>query len=94
MHHKISTLTTKITVNKTVTFNANKIDDEFNTFFTNIGTDLANKIPNASKRFDSYITIVNTSMESQPLSINELKNAFFSLKIIQIQAMMGWVLMS
>ena len=81
MHHKISTLTTKITVNKTVTFNANKIDDEFNTFFTNIGTDLANKIPNASKRFDSYITIVNTSMESQPLSINELKNAFFSLKI-------------
>ena len=42
---------------------------------------MANKIPNASKRFDFYIIKVNTSMESQPLSINELKYAFFSLKI-------------
>ena len=58
-----------------------KIADEFNKFFTNTGTDLANKIPNASKRFDSYITKVNTSIEFQPLSINELKDAFFSLKI-------------
>ena len=53
--------------------------DEFSKFFTNIVTDLANKIPNASKRFDSYITKVNTSMKSQPL--NELKDAFFLLKI-------------
>ena len=76
-----STLPTKITVNKTDIFDTKKIADEFNKYFTNIGTDLANKIPNASKRFDLYITKVNTSMESQPLSINELKNAFFSLKI-------------
>ena len=62
---KSSTLPTKITVNKT------------DNFFTNIGTDLANKIPNASKPFDSYITKANTSMESQPLSINELKDTFF-----------------
>ena len=67
---KSSSLPTKITVNKT----------EFNKFFTNIGTDLAHKIPNALKRFDSYITKVSTSMESQPLSINKLKDAFFSLK--------------
>ena len=58
-----------------------KIADEFNKIFTNIATDLANKIPNASKRFDSYITNVNTNIDSQPLSINELKDAFFSLKI-------------
>ena len=76
-----STLPTKITVNKTDIFDTKKIADEFNKYFTNVGTDLANKIPNASKRFDLYITKVNTSMESQPLSINELKNAFFSLKI-------------
>ena len=76
-----TTLPTKITVNKTDIFDIKKIDDEFNKFFTNTGTDLANKIPNASKRFDFYITKVNTSMESQPLSIIELKNAFFSLKI-------------
>ena len=78
---KSSTLSTKITVTKTDIFDTKKIVDEFNKFFTNIGTDLANKIPNASKRFGFYITKVNTSMESQPLSINELKDAFFSLKI-------------
>ena len=53
---KSSTLPTKITVNKTDIFDAAKIADEFNKFFTNIGTDLTNKIPNASKPFDSYIT--------------------------------------
>ena len=78
---KSSTLPTKITVNKTDIFDAKKRADKFNNFFTNIGTDLTNKIPNASKQFDSYVTKVNTSMESQPLSINELKDTFFSLKI-------------
>ena len=78
---KPSTLPTRITVNKTGIFDTKRVADEFNNFFTNIGTDLANKIPNASERFDFYITKVNTSMESQPLSINELKNSFFSFKI-------------
>ena len=55
-----------------------KIVDEFNKFFSNIGIDLANKIPNASKQFDFYTTKVNTSMESQP--INELKVLFSHLK--------------
>ena len=49
---KSSTLSTKITVNKTDIFDAAKMADEFNKFFTNIGTDLTNKIPNASKPFD------------------------------------------
>ena len=70
---KFSTLPTKITVNKTDIFKAKKIVNEFNKFFTNIVTDLANKIPNASRLFDSYITKVNTSRGSQPLSINKLK---------------------
>ena len=78
---KSLTIRTKITVSNTDIFDTKKIADEFNKFFTNIETDLENKIPNASKRFDFYITKVNTSMESQPLSINELKDAFFSLKI-------------
>ena len=51
-----SILPTKISVNKTDIFDTKKIADEFNKFFTNIGTDLANKIPNASKRFGFYIT--------------------------------------
>ena len=77
---KSSTLPTKITINKTDIFNVKKVADEFNKFFTNIGTDVAYEIPNASKAFDFYVTKVNTSMESQLLSINELKDAFFSLK--------------
>ena len=47
---KSSTLLTKITVNKTDIFDTKqKKADEFNKFFTNIGTDLASKTPNASK---------------------------------------------
>ena len=69
---KSSTPPTKITVNKTDIFDAEEIADEFNNFFSNIGTDLANKTPNASKPFDSYITKANTTIESQP---------FFSFKI-------------
>ena len=51
-----SALATKITVNKTDIFDTKKIADEFNKCFTNIGTDLANKIPIASKQFDFYLT--------------------------------------
>ena len=68
---KSSTLPTKITVNKTDIFDAKKTADEFNNFFTNIGTDLANKISNTSKRLDFDITKVNTCMESQPLPIKK-----------------------
>ena len=70
----------KLLVNKTEYFSQIIFFCEHK-FFTNIGTDLANKIPNASKPFDSYITQLNTCMESQPLSTNKLKDVFFSLKI-------------
>ena len=59
---QLKLLSTKLTF-----FDAKKIADEFNKVFTNIGTDLANKIPNASKPFDSSITKANTSMESGKL---------------------------
>ena len=45
-----------------------KIADELNKLFINIGTDMANKIPNASNPFDSYITEVNTSIESHEVN--------------------------
>ena len=47
-----------------------------------IGQKLANQIPKSSKTFETYINKVNVVMDSnKPLSINELKDAFFSLKI-------------
>ena len=78
---KSPVLLTKTTVNETNSFDVKKIAYEFNQLFTNIRADLTNKIPNASKPFDSYINKVNTIMEFQPLSVNELKDAFFLLKI-------------
>ena len=55
VHHKILNSSTKFAVNKTVIFETTKIADEFNTFFANIETDLANKIPNASKSYLIFI---------------------------------------
>ena len=62
--------------NKTDIFDEMKIADEFNNFSGNIGTGLANKIPDSPKPLDSYLTRVITKMESQSLS---MKDAFFSL---------------
>ena len=62
-------------------YNKLKIADAFNNFFTNIGQKLASQIPKSSKTFETYINKVNVIMESKPLLINELKDAFFSLKI-------------
>ena len=42
---------------------------------------IASKIPTDETTFETYVKTVNSTMESNPLSTNELKNAFFSLKI-------------
>ena len=62
---KSSALPTKITVNNKISdiFKEKKEPDEFNNLFTNIKTDLVNKIPNASKSFHSYVTKVNHSQQ-------------------------------
>ena len=58
-----------------------KIANGFNVFFINMGSILGNKIPNAAVTFESYIIKLDSIMETKQLSINELKNASFSLKI-------------
>ena len=45
---KSSNLPRRITVNEVYIFDERKIANEFNAFFTNIGSKLASKIPNAS----------------------------------------------
>ena len=52
---KSSNLPRRITVNKVDIFDERKTANEFNAFFTNIGSKLASKIPNASRTFESYI---------------------------------------
>ena len=51
---KSSNLPRKITVNKVDLFDQTKIAHEFNSFFTNIGENLASKIPNASTPFEYF----------------------------------------
>ena len=78
---KSSNLPRRITVNEVDIFDKRKIANEFNAFFTNIGIKLASKIPNASTTFESYINKPDSIMNTKQLSMNELKDAFFSLKI-------------
>ena len=77
---KSSNLPRIITVNKIYLFDETKIAHDFNSFFTNIGKNLASKIPNASTPFEYFVNKSDFVMETKPLSMNELKDAFYSLK--------------
>ena len=71
----------KLLINEQEVSVTQEIANEFNTFFTNIGPEFAKKIPNASRPFESYIKKVDTTIPTNSFSINEVKEAFFSLKI-------------
>ena len=58
-----------------------KIANEFNKLYANIVIELASTIPTAKTTFKTYVKFVNSAKESNPLSINEFKDAFFSLRI-------------
>ena len=49
-------------------------------FFTNIGPELAEKIPTASRTFESFLKKIDATMPADPIIINELNEAFFFLK--------------
>ena len=89
---KSSNLPRRSTVNEVDIFDKRKIPNKFNTFFTNIKSKLASKIPNASTTFESYINKPDTIMETKQLSMNELKDAFFPLKLTKVPVMMTSVL--
>ena len=76
-----SNLPRRINVNKVDIFDELKIANEFNAFFTNIRAKLASKIPNVSTIFKTYINKPDSIMETKWLSMNELKDTFFFLKI-------------
>ena len=62
------------------TYNQKKIADEFNSFFTNIGTNLANKIPNVQKSFKDYLSMNEVFIADSELLFEEFENAFKSLQ--------------
>ena len=75
-----SSLPIKLVIEKTDLTEIKDIAEEFNNFFTNVGPNLAKKVPNSSNSFTSFLNQTHSIMEKNSLSINELKEAFFSIK--------------
>ena len=75
-----SRLPTKHVINKNGVTSEIGIANEFNKFLTKIGPELAEKIPTASRTFESFLNKIDTTMPADPVTINELKEDFFFLK--------------
>ena len=74
-----SSLPIKLVLEKKEVTEIKDIAEEFNNFFTNVGPNLAKKVPNSSNLFTSFLN--QTHCNGKKLTINkELKEAFFSLK--------------
>ena len=58
-----------------------QIVENLNKHFTNIGPNLASKIPNEQGGFEKYLANYNIVMNDAPLTDEEGRNAFYSLKI-------------
>ena len=73
-------LPSKFIVNKAELNEDKWIANEFNNFFIDIGLELAKEIPRPARSFESNVQISNSKMPTRPISVNELKNDFFSIK--------------
>ena len=71
----------KLLINQQEIFNQDEIAGCFNTFFTNVGSNLAAKIPHSEKHFTSYLKRSDSEIKLDELSIEEFQKAFESLKI-------------
>ena len=76
-----SSLPQKIRVKKTDIFDQEKIATEFNRFFGNVGPMLAKQIPESKNTFGSYLVKTSATVQHKSVWINELSDAFFSLKL-------------
>ena len=75
-----SSLPIKLVIEKKEVTEIKDIAEEFNNFLTNFGPNLAKKVPNSSNSFTSFLNRTHSIMEKNSLTINELKEDFFSLK--------------
>ena len=76
-----SSLPQKIRVKTTNIFDQENIVTKFNRFFGNVGPMLAKQIPESKNTFESYLFKTSATMQHNSVSINELRDAFFSLKL-------------
>ena len=75
-----SRLPTKLVIKKNDLTSKIGIVNEFNKFFTYIGPELARKISVASTTFESFLNKIDITIPVDSITINELKEVFFSLK--------------
>ena len=61
-------------------YNQEQIANEFNNFFTNVGPNLANKIPTVQKSFEEYLNKSESFIDNPELSYDEFEKAFTSLQ--------------
>ena len=78
---KQQNLPKKILVDKISITETESIAESFNKYFTHIGPKLAKDIGTSTKSFNEYIKKHDTTQPEKVISVNELKDAFFSLKI-------------
>ena len=79
-HSKKSNFLRKLKIGNKIKTGEDETANEFNKYFGNIGLTLAKNIRSPSIPSESFLKRANTALPSQSLSINELKDAFFSLK--------------
>ena len=72
-----SRLPTKLVIKKDDVTSEIGIANEFNKFFTNIGQELARKIPTVSITFETFLNEIDITTPVDSITINELKEAFY-----------------
>ena len=79
--YKQQNLPKKILVDKKSIAETESIAENLNKFFTQIGPNLAKYICTSTKSFNEYIKKYATTQPEKVISVNEFKDAFFSLKV-------------
>jgi hypothetical protein len=79
--NKNSSLPKRININNNDIFGPKEISKEFNTYFTNVGLDLANKIMTPLNSYKTYLTPSNDkTLYDVDLTLKEFETAFSSIK--------------
>ena len=74
------TLPRRIIVNDIEITEKNKIAEQFNKYFVNVGPKLASSIPRSNIKAESFFSGNYPTLNENPLTVNEIKDAFSKLK--------------
>ena len=81
-HSKKPNFLPKLKIGNKIKTGEDEIANEFNKYFADIGPSLAKNIADPPIPFESFLKRVNTTLLSQSLSINKLKDAFLKVLVL------------